>query len=351
MRIVLVVLALSFGAACERTPGRLSASGPVDAGADGEPSSDVGDSGDLADAGRAEDGGDAGVTDPDAGCVEPETWTLQARATDGAQLLDRNAARIGSTQRILVSVEIDSDCERDGPVVADVMPGDATDFVQITARSWVSSQARCSGQRILQQHVIDIDAQHQGNLNVVVFDTQRPGGGMLLSFLRASSDLGIQCTGSTERGTVTAGGSCASDCDCAPGLPCVPVPGAVADAWQCAAACASPLQCSAGERCRTGPRSASPSWVCEAAPPCRGPEDCPQPAFDCVGADGAKSCQDVRRFDDRTCRCSVWCGVGAFCATDGAADVHCAIPCEGPRDCPIVAGSRLRCGASWMCGP
>jgi hypothetical protein len=200
-------------------------------------------------------------------------------------------------------------CDEPAGIDVAIAPGNATDFVSITAYRWEGSGPACSGLGTdVVRGVVIGDERLLTNLRIVVRDTQRGVGDLTLTPGRAQPGSCV---------AVADGQPCERDCQCLTGnarARCIPT--------------------TTGARCGV---------------PCGTDADCPTSAPDCANrADGrARVCgpraQCCDEMDD--CHRPLACE-RCFCVAPDPAQPPFSIACACDGDCPqgtICDGGRGRC--------
>ncbi len=312
--VVLAALGLAM-LGCYRAHGRDGAPAPIDAS--------------IRDAGRV----DAPIARPDAGRSPESVWTLEARPAQ-LRLADASCtAFIGGSVVLHVRVGIDHECEHGGPVTLE-RAGGGTYFIR--AHVWVDHRAEpgAEGCRWIaaiadRDVVVHVDVP---SFEVIDLET--------MSTLRVEArDEGHAC-GMRN----VAGEPCMHDCDCTPGLSCIPGTGDFAECF--GGACAR--ACNRGEETFVAVPLSEPDMSCSPFERCAGPRGTGLAASTCVPRE-ADACRDgVPCLPGRTCRsdgdeiahcewdpprvgnaCSADrdCAPGAFCVREAGAAARCRVPC------------------------
>ncbi len=311
--------------------------------ASGKPRPDAGgwspDAGGRPDAGP-KPGWDAGT------CTEAASWKLVPRAVDAVRLAAEGFAtpRQGSSVTLEVDVQLLSGCEEVAGIDVELMPGDATDFVTLSAFAWVQYDGACEPVAPVVTTGATVPGRGQGNLRVVVADGHAPGGGLRLTYEVAHcSTGGCWCSPGAPPGDVQELGACDTDCDCSEGLSCLPALGPTGALWTCKRPCSRHTDCP-DSGCSMD--SFGSPWICGGHDACPVPEDCPA-GFSCVIRDSPSYCEDQRQAPTKApCLCDAECPPGQRCvrALDGAPT--CEIPCADDQDCPF---DWMVCGTPWIC--
>jgi len=245
-------------------------------------------------------------------------------------------------------VRMRSACERLGRVDVELMPGDATDFVRLTAWAWVPRGLECPPSAPLAPWNVLFPGRGQGNFRVLVEDGGSPGGGLRLEYEREIGCSGVpdcECYPGAPAGTATEGSPCVTDCSCAEGLSCIGSYGVGGPYWACARPCNDLLDCGPYEICEEPVPDGMP-WVCTGpTDQCSTARPCPE-GFDCVTdtGDAPNECVDRRRWGSlgAPCACDEQCAASGHCigSTDPPAEPRCAMPCLRDGECR----------SDWYCG-
>lgn len=286
---------------------------------------------------------------PDAGCDPESHWTLQPRTIESVTLVD-GIARTGSTQRLLVAVELRSGCEVLAGIEVNVSPGGATDLIGLAAFGWAPTGVDCPPVAPIVERVVAIEGREQGNLHVVVLDDHSPGGGLRLTYDRdpCSGVPECMCGPGTPPGTGEEWASCTTDCGCAGGLSCIGYLGLAGLTWTCARICSDFMDCEPRETCLPAILDGAP-YVCQAGVHmCDEDVDCP-PGFECGHASGFGACLDAREPPaGDACACPGDCPPGQQCV-ESVPGPTCAIPCPSGSWCPESPGGEAVCGEGFVC--
>lgn len=279
----------------------------------------------------AEPGGSVDLTMPAldlAACRQQHH--LVARAMSELRQLspapgDEGQQQSGSVIRILVGVPL-APCEAFGRLDVRVMPGDATDFVVITARVW-QSDVDCGAPKTAWRVAMLSSDQGRSNPRLVVSDGA-PSATRNISFAVALRPPGANC------GTaVPINGRCQLDCQCDKtdrSARCIldrPGPSA---SRTCQVPCAEDADCPAlaglpsrgFQRCSVGDE-----FLCVAPTSDQCTLGCP---FGQLCQRG--SCRPVAwpiPMGIPSCHCDAECGTGWICTATGG----CILPCATLSDC------------------
>ncbi|MBN1773951.1 MAG: hypothetical protein JXB32_22015, partial [Deltaproteobacteria bacterium] len=130
-----------------------------------------------ADADATDDGGTA--------CEGAWHWQLEPWPIESVGLL-HEPSRLGATDRLRVVVRgPSSNCYRLGRLQVVVSPGDATDFVGLSAFLWHAvGDIGCDDAEYEVDRIVEIEGRQLGNHRVVVTDEHSPGGGLRLEYGR-----------------------------------------------------------------------------------------------------------------------------------------------------------------------
>jgi hypothetical protein len=199
--------------------------------------------------------------EPDSTCTEPSSWSLQPRRIDSVSTI--GSLRMGATERLQVEVQLQSGCEILGQVNVNVMPGDATDFIELSAFAWVPSNTACTPDAPIVERVIAIPGREQGNFQAVVSDANNPDGGMLVRYGRetCSGPPECQCWSGSPPGPGGEWSECLTDCSCASGLSCIGYFSLGGPLWNCLRTCSDFFDCPTGEGCPPAVPD-GPAYVC-----------------------------------------------------------------------------------------
>lgn len=315
----------------------------------------------LADGRRDGPGGDSrpqrdGSLDWDAGtCGDPWYWELRPIPVYSATLANGAPPRVGVTEQLLVEVQLLSgSCQALGGVEVAIMPGDATDFVELRAYAWtVAGPVPCTPDAPIVSTVVLIPGRGMGNTRVVVSDGNTPDGQYLLTYQRTycSGMPDCQCYPGSPAGSGQEYATCLTDCSCAAGLSCIGAIGLVGAGWNCRRPCADDRDCNDYEFCAKYVADAA-AYVCEPGNQCLKPDDCPE-GFACVArADGLRTCADQRAAPTmQDCTCDAQCPPGQRCSVALGATPRCAVWCESDAACPAAGAGWLVCGTPAVCLP
>ncbi len=292
---------------------------------------------------------DPGV-EPDASCDPEVHWTLQERTIDEVTLVD-GLARIGSTQRYLVEVELRSGCEVLAGIDVTILSGDATDQVGLAAFAWVPEGVDCTPVAPIVERVVAIPGREQGNLHVVVVDDHTPGGGLRLTHDRdpCSGVPDCMCLPDTPPGDGGEWSDCTTDCSCAADLSCIGYFGIAGPLWNCVRICSDFMDCPEREDCLPPIPDGAPYVCSHAGDLCEDDGDCPA-GFTCTHTSMASFCEDARTGPiERSCTCDEDCPEGHLCVAEEA-DIHaCRIPCISDAWCPGTPIGDPRCTDEFVC--
>ena len=219
-------------------------------------------------------------------------------------------------------------CDVPGPIDVNLQPGNATDFLGLTAHLWRSSStdpacAQTKAKAFTRAVTLDANAP-LSNPRLSVRD-QSVGNGLAIDFPVTPSDVST-CV------CAAVAGSCRQDCDCACGGNgrCIPV--GLGSEGVCLEPCAEDVDCGgslfAGLACGDIGMLVS---VCESTIDCHQRGSCPF-GQTCAGTGGSAPQCTPPSGDSlgRACSCDSDCAFGAVCASFG----HCVIPCATSNDCP-----------------
>ena len=285
---------------------------------------------------------DAAVFGADAGECRG-TWSSQVRSIEKIELLD-GVSRYGATDRLKVTIQTKGACERPGRVDVQVIPGNATDFVELTAHSWVRDQA-CASEPMTS--LIEIPGRQHGNVNVAVSDSQNLAGPAGIGYQRGACS-GVpecQCSPNQPPGTVPWGGTCKTDCNCQSGLSCIGGYGVAGEYWSCQRSCIDGTSCPVQQTCPVQAPDSLPN-VCAPLGSCAG-TDC-SAGFTCQGG----GCVDQRQPGmSETCSCDADCHAGQHCTVSTRPTPTCEVWCADNRQCPGGDLSWFVCGTPSVCVP
>jgi hypothetical protein len=355
MRVVLVACAVLLGVAtngcsCSQrhTPGDDGDGGARDAAPHDGPRD-----GQLPDRGTVTPDGslpwDAGT------CEQPWYWERTTRAIHSLGFANGAPPRLGVTEQLLVGVQLLSgSCEALAGVEAAIMPGNATDFIELTAWVWrVAGSVPCTPDAPIVSTVVLVPGRGQGNLRVVVADATTTPGGVSLTYQRemCSGMPDCQCYPGSPAGSGQEFATCLTDCSCAAGLSCIGAIDFVGEAWHCRRPCADDYDCRPGETCAKYVAD-SAAWVCESWGGCQDAGDCGE-GFTCEpDASGALVCVDRRPVPTmQDCTCDAQCPPGQRCSRVWGNETQCAVWCQDDADCPAAGQSWLVCGTPQVCLP
>lgn len=288
---------------------------------------------------------------PDEECAMPDHSELQMRTIDSVMLLDD--ARVWSTERLLVTVQLLSGCERLAGVEARIMPGDATDFIELEAWAWVPALVDCPPSAPLVDRVVTVPGRQQSNFLVNVTDASTPGGGLRYSYERQRcEDISIcYCAADSPPGPGEEWDDCQSDCDCGPDLACVGYWGVAGPIRSCVRSCADFLDCQSPVHECLPLILDGVGYVCEHdASICSTDADCPA-GLSCLLSDDGPACVDTRVPPASTpCECDARCPAGHRCVDVSPTGPSCEIPCMATSHCPRYEGmDPLACTDRWVC--
>ena len=219
----------------------------------------------------------------------------------------------GEAVRVRIGVPLRTGCDTLGDVTVDAMPGNATDFVRISARVWKGSAACGPVQSV--PRVITIDGSMLGNLELQVHDGA-PGGTLALQITR-QPPLSMSCA------AIALGLICQNDCQCqkADGRAhCVAGPITV-----CTIPCNEDVDCPPErQHCHQTPTDSGDTFVCD--PDLEGccAGGCPfgEACTGCV-------CKSIAKPTSAGCMCDRDCGAGELCSSDHG----CFVPCTDVAEC------------------
>jgi hypothetical protein len=298
---------------------------------------------------------DAGVDgDVDGGtvCEGSSHWELVPWPIDSTTLLSE-PARFGATDRLRVEVSAPSDsCYRLGRVDVVVSPGDATDFVTISAYLWYAvGDVACTEWEYRAAWNVEIEGRQHGNFQVAVVDGNNPAGASLRYGREMCSGVpDCACGPGAPAGYGLEGSECRTDCSCAAGLSCLGYWGVGGPLWECSRGCNDFVDCAPMEQCLVPVPDGNP-WVCVLGDQCDDPSPyCPD-GFECLhdATDAPNRCVDRRAAPTvRPCTCDLDCGLGELCVLGPRATPSCEIPCLRNEDCPE---GWLACGTTNVCVP
>jgi hypothetical protein len=292
----------------------------------------------------------------DAGtCEQPWYWERGMRAIYGVSLANGAPPRMGVTEQLLVQVQLLSgSCEALAGVDVSLMPGNATDFVELTAYVWtVAGSVPCTPDAPIVSTVVLFPGRGQGNMRVVVSDGSGPSSEPIFTYDRTwcSGMPDCQCYPGSPAGSGQEYATCLTDCSCAEGFSCIGAIGLVGPGWNCRRPCADDRDCHAYELCAKYVADAA-AWVCEPGTQCQGDGDCPE-GFACVArADGLRTCADQRAVPTmQECTCDAQCPPGQRCSLIWGDVPSCEVWCQDDADCPLAGQGWLVCGTPEVCLP
>lgn len=285
--------------------------------------------------------GDAAVSCP----AQPAWWTSEARQVVAAGLAWDAPRRMGHAELLEVTVALERACDVMETVHVTVMPGNATDFVTLSATAWTRTDCASQG-RLVTAYAL-IRGEEQGNMRVVV-DSAPSSGTYLLEYGREGCTAeGCACLGGGPPGTRQYLESCDSDCDCAQDRRCLPVGGSLNGA-ACQRPCVDDLACRGDHHCGRDAPGALP-FTCDESFHCSSDADCPS-SFTCLPDTG--TCSDQRPLAsmqhcacNQACRAHEWCMEGVFTGRT------CEVPCTRDADCPGWEYSGTLCSQHGFCLP
>jgi hypothetical protein len=279
------------------------------------------------DDGGAGDGGARDMTMVDF-AVRCRTHAREFVKLTSLTRVDANEA-LGRTLRVRADIPLRQGCDVLADVEATIQPGNATDFVVITARAW-RGDVSCGPEQTVSR-IIDMDDMPFTNLRITVSDGA-PGGTARLEI-------------SPKAQTGACGGPqpamCTLDCHCAAGLVCL---SQSATSNRCVTSCNNDADCPPNlPFC--GGDSSTPKNVCmgtDLIPGC----DCTL-GQSCAGG----RCQPATNAaPEKPCMCGADCATSQICArmleTSGDPNAPiCITPCTTNSDCPrgMEACVRGRC--------
>ena len=290
--------------------------------------------------------------DRDGECFEEAYWALQPRHIASISLVD-GSSRMGVTERLLVEVQLQGGCERLGKLDVNLMPGDATDFVELAASAWVPVGGACDPSAPLVTRVVTIPGREQGNMMVSVRDVNFPDGGVGIHYGRApcSGIPECQCYGGSPPGDGEEWSDCVTDCSCRPEFACIGYYGIGGPMWSCARICSDFMDCPPREDCLPPIPDGAPYTCSYNGDLCDGDGDCPD-GFVCTFTDMASFCEDKRAFPSAApCRCDADCPEGQLCANSVHGGPTCEVPCLSESQCPNPDIQVFTCGTPGICVP
>ncbi|MBI5502348.1 MAG: hypothetical protein HY907_19040 [Deltaproteobacteria bacterium] len=333
----LVAAAVTGGAACYSS-GRMEGDADPEDGSGG----DAAEGGDVA-------GDDGGV------CEGSSHWELVPWPIDGVELVNA-PSRYGGTDRLRLRVRAPSyECYRLGRVDVDVMTGDATDFVTLTAYVWRHvGDVLCADLELDAAWIVEIEGRQQGNWMAVVADGHAAGGEDLLRYGRETCSVvpDCACYSGTPPGPGLEWNDCLTDCSCASGLSCLGYWGMEGPLASCLRGCNDFLDCGAEEWCQEPVPDGVP-WICASGDQCSDGRRCPS-GFTCVTdtGDAWNRCVDLRGAPTVVpCASDADCAVGELCVLGLRPTPTCEIPCPRDEDCPGRGDGVLVCGTASICVP
>jgi len=245
------------------------------------------------------------------GCMSHSYQAVPLVALDA---LSSASANMGQSARVRASVAL-RPCDVPADFTVDVQPGNATDFVALTAHAWIGS--RDCGAAMPVARPIEVEPS-ASNPSVAVHDGA-PGGTLTLR-LGFGPPLAMQCD---PRASLA---PCELTCQCMAMDPlsrCLPSSGGA----RCGRPCAEDVECDAAQTCEPlapggvqlvcGP----PSTAC-CAQTCGFGQACDHASCACIVTGTPTS---------SPCACATDCAAGTLC--NGAVQ-HCFNPCAVVGDCP-----------------
>jgi hypothetical protein len=233
----------------------------------------------------------------------------------------------GRAVRVRAGVALRAGCDVPGPIDFAVQPGDATDFVTITAHVWRSDlpDRACGAPRVVSRVVVLSDEKAGVDNEFVSVRDAAPGGTLAL---RLSTPPQPQTCMPVQPGL-----DCTQDCQCRaanPAARCIP---GVGPTGTCGISCSVDADC-----------PASMFMFCGSAANITPPALC-WPLTDvglvCIDSNcpfgarcNAEVCAPAQTATPETpCSCDADCGYGGVCALN--VDLaYCQIPCVTSNDCP-----------------
>lgn len=234
------------------------------------------------------------------------------------QLDPVSVPRQGTSLRLLARHPLRAGCDRPGAITVEIQPGDATDFVTVTAHLWRGGIACGSPMTATRVVVLPLPADANPNLSI------RDGAPGAHAALLTSTRFAV--TDELCSRPAFVGQPCLRDCQCtsrAPTARCVSVP---VERFACAIPCRADAECPDGQSCSLDQHQCVTRQEC----------GCP------LGCPAGQSCRRCGCRPDAAspggpCRCDSDCRGGRIC--DGQS---CVLPCATAADCPPGLGICLR---------
>lgn len=246
------------------------------------------------------------------------------------ELLNEATARAGSAVGVRVSYSLRQGCDVAGDLNVRVMPGNATDFVVVTMRTWRGDKD--CGPAVTATRIFWLgDGQGLSNQNLLISDGAPSGTKMIHATLKplppANCNAGLPL-----------GQPCNASCECAQGT-CAPYGGN----FDCIATCAEDADCPDRTWCSMAPREEGLCLSCPIFPACSScaaDSDCRSFGQRCEPT--WHRCVPGPYVAGGSCTCDADCGEGRLC--DQAHS--CFVPCTTAADCGAPAtlcdGGRCR---------
>lgn len=252
---------------------------------------------------------DASRPRPDAGLCEVHTREPVALASISL-LGGVGVAPLGAGVRLLVEYALRDGCDVPADLTTKLQPGDATDFVEVSAFVWRGTTG-CMGPERIVRRVVTVPGHPFDNLRLVV----RDAGGVL------GVDIARDGVPNPSCAPVALGASCVSDCGCAATDATATCLSLESGGRMCGHGCTADLECP-GDGARF---CIAPDQRCIAASVCRDAASCPlgQHLVDC-------RCESAFP-PGGLCACDAECSTGTIC--DGSS---CLQPCVIDADCGAV---------------
>lgn len=276
--------------------------------------------------------------EPDVG-TPPIFWRLESRSIVIRAAGDPYTSYCfaeGQTAFVEATVTLSPDCEHAGPVnvVVDA-PGR---LVQLSANVWIEYGAPCVAAAVDVDRSVAIAGLTSGLWDVV--DTV--GGGRIVVNV-AGPPPPVTCTSPGAEGA-----TCAVDCDCSNGVPCVSSYGPRACNALCARSCVEDLDCLPGETCAASYHDRYAGSLCSVT---SGSGQCATD-MNCPAGFGCFVSPVDWQYCDWTLALSASARHGCETESECNAGLHCVQHADGARTCEIPCWSdAMRCPSGYGCEP
>lgn len=269
--------------------------------------------------------GDGGVPDlasaPDLATSACRTHQILFAPLEDIQVVGPKAGRVGSSLLLRVAYSLRQGCDVAGDLDVRVMPGNATDFVVITMRTWRGDK-ECGPPTVVWRNLALGPDQGLGNQSLLLSDGA-PGGTKMLRVELAKAPA-TDCAAFRQDQD-----PCEGDCQCQRSEPlsrCVMAPGT--GEFRCRIPCAGDADCDPG---LMGGASCGPAGAWQVCARCREGDACDCKVAGCGFGQVCSGvrCVPLRRDKAGSCGCDGECEVGRVCDQAKA----CVAPCTTSRDC------------------